>query len=430
MRVLVVGSGGREHALSWKLASDPSVSKVVCAPGNPGIGEVASIGAVDVTDFDALAALARRERIDLTVVGPEVPLGAGLADRFDREGLLLFGPTRAAARLETSKAFAKAFMARHRVPTARYRTCKAEREAERAADEFGYPVVLKTDGLAAGKGVVVAADAAEAREAISSAMIERRFGDAGSTLVVEEFLSGEEASFFCVCDGVRALPLGTAQDHKRVNDDDRGPNTGGMGAFSPSPMVTPAVRERVMREIVEPVLDAMRGESVPYRGFLYVGLMLTTAGPKVVEFNVRFGDPEAQVVLPGVEGDLAPMLAEAACGRLTRVSCGVSAEPCVGVVMASGGYPGPFAKGKAIRGLAEAAAMERVLVFQAGTTMCNGELVTDGGRVLTVVGRGSDYRESTERAYAAVSRISFDDMHIRRDIGRKAFGRSAAGAPR
>ena len=415
-----MGSGAREHALVWKLAGEASVSAVICAPGNPGTVSVARPAAIAPTDLDGLVALARRERIDLTVVGPEQPLALGLADRFAGAGLLLFGPTQAAARLETSKAFAKDFMTRHRIPTARYRTCRSVREARDAVADVGLPVVVKADGLAAGKGVTVALDAAAAEAAIEAAMVARQFGEAGSTLVVEEFLSGEEASFFCLCDGTRASPVGTAQDHKRAYDDDRGPNTGGMGAFAPSRLVTDEVHRVVMREIVEPALDGLREEGAPYRGFLYVGLMVGAAGPRVVEFNVRFGDPEAQVVLPMIAEDLAPMLAEAACGRLSRTSCTLSVDPHVGVVLASGGYPGAFEKGRPIQGVDASAALDGVLVFHAGTVVRDGRLLTDGGRVLTIVGRGPDFPTAIARAYAGVSRVSFEGMHARRDIGRTA----------
>jgi len=422
MRVLIIGSGAREHALAWTLARDGRASARFCAPGNPGIGQVATPVPIAPTDLDALAAFARQERVDLTIVGPELPLAHGLADRFAAEGLLLLGPTRAAARLETSKAFAKAFMARHEVPTARFRTCSSPADARQAVEELGVPVVVKADGLAAGKGVVVAMDPVAALSAVEAAMVAREFGDAGATVVVEEFLHGEEASFFCLCDGTRAVPFGTAQDHKRAYDGDRGPNTGGMGAFAPSPLITPEVHERVVREIVEPVLDGMRAEGAPFRGFLYVGLMLTADGPKVVEFNVRFGDPEAQVVLPLLDDDLVSMLAEAAAGRLERRRGRFLPQARVGAVLASGGYPGRFEKGKIVAGLDEAGTIEDVVVFHAGTAAAGGRIVTDGGRVLTVVGGGRDHRAAAARAYEAIGRISFDGMHYRRDIGRKALG--------
>jgi phosphoribosylamine--glycine ligase len=420
MRVLVIGSGAREHALCATLAADPGVAALWAAPGNPGIARTWPTRPGSVSDPAALAAFARQERIDLTVVGPEAPLAAGVADAFARDGLLLLGPTAAAARLETSKAFAKDFMARHRVPTAGYRTCRTPVAAHAAVEAFGLPAVLKADGLAAGKGVVIAEDQAAAAAAIHAALVDRQFGEAGAVLVVEEYLRGEEASFFCLCDGVRALPLGTAQDHKRAFDDDKGPNTGGMGAFAPSPLVTPAVHERVMREILLPVLDGMREEGCAYRGFLYVGLMLTAEGPKVVEFNVRFGDPEAQVVLPLLDEPLTPLLAAAAAGRLSARAVRLSADRTVGVVLASGGYPGTFEKGKAIVGVEEAERVAGVTVWHAGTALRDGVLVTDGGRVLTVVGRAADYREAMARAYRGADLIRFEGKHARRDIGMRA----------
>lgn len=431
MKVLVVGAGAREHALAWKLSRERGVSEVVAAPGNAGIARVARLvaqpgsehGPVSLTDPEALLAIAERERIDLTIVGPEQPLERGVVDLFASRRRAVFGPSRAAAALETSKGFAKAFMQRHGVPTARCCVCDSASEALAAVarGELGWPVVVKADGLAAGKGVVIAGDRAEAERAIRGAMVERRFGDAGSRVVLEEFMEGTEASFFAICDGRRALPLLSAQDHKRAYDDDRGPNTGGMGAFAPSPLVTPAMQARVMREIVEPVVAGMRDEGHEYRGVLYAGLMLTLSGPKVVEFNVRFGDPEAQVVLPMIEDDLAPLLAAAAAGDLGAARCRFSADPHVGVVLASGGYPGDVRTGDAIQGLDAAEALEDVLVFHAGTARRDGRVVTNGGRVLTVVGRGGSYADAIGRAYAGVSAISFDGVQYRTDIGRKAL---------
>jgi phosphoribosylamine---glycine ligase len=342
MRILVVGGGAREHALVWKLTGERAVTEVVCAPGNPGIVRLARCLPLDLTDPAVALALAARELIDLTIVGPELPLDRGIADRFAAERRPLVGPTRAAARLECSKAFAKNFMSRHRVPTAAYRICDTFAEVIAVLDEerFGYPLVLKADGLAAGKGVVIAGDRAEAEEAARAALLEGRFGDAGRPLVVEECLQGPEISFFVLCDGRRALPLGSAQDHKRLGDGDTGPNTGGMGAFAPSPIWSPELERQVMREVIEPVLGGLAAEGSPYRGFLYVGLMLTAAGPRVIEFNVRLGDPEAQVLLPLLAGDLAPALLGAATGELPAQPLGLGSEPHVGVVVASAGYPG------------------------------------------------------------------------------------------
>ena len=435
MRILVLGSGSREHALAWKLRSEPNVSSVVCAPGNAGIRRSLDTASVDPLDVAAVIALVRAQKIDLTVVGPEAPLARGLADRMAAEGLRVFGPTRAAAELETSKAFAKDFMARHRVPTARYRVCSQVDEALESirSGEFGDALVVKADGLAGGKGVVVAPDRKIAEGAVEEAMVGRLFGDAGARVVLEEMLTGPEVSFFVVADGEDYVPLLSAQDHKRIFDDDRGPNTGGMGAFSPSPLMTPALQDRVIREIVRPVLDGMVSEGNPFRGFLYCGLMITADGPKVIEFNVRFGDPECQVVMPLLDQPLAPMLMAAADGRLSGAG---SREPgaerlsgsrfpvpgsrvSVGVVLAASGYPADPRTGDVIRGLDSVPG--DVLVFHAGVKEKDGQLVTSGGRVMTVVACADDFQSAIDRAYAAAAQITFDGMQYRRDIGRKAL---------
>ena len=425
---MVVGAGGREHALAWKLAAEPGVDAVLCAPGNVGMRAVATTIAVDPANPRAVLDLAERERIDLTIVGPELPLDRGIVDLFVERGRPIFGPTRAAAQLECSKVFSKAFMARHGIPTARYRICDSAQDAHAllARGELGFPVVVKADGLAAGKGVVVAPDRDAADRAVRAAMEERQFGDAGARLVLEECLAGPEVSFFGLCDGVRAIPLRSAQDHKRIFEHDRGPNTGGMGAFSPSPLLDEALQTQVMREIVEPVLRGLAGEGHPYRGFLYVGLMLTCDGPKVIEFNVRFGDPEAQVVLPAIDGALAPHLVAAAAGRLDATPISFSRDKLVGVVLASRGYPGSGPMGLPIDGLDAAAALEHVTVFHSGTAERDGRVVTAGGRVLTVVGRGDTFDAAIARAYEGVARIEFEGMQYRRDIGAKARGASKA----
>jgi phosphoribosylamine--glycine ligase len=422
MRVLVAGSGGREHAIVWRLSRDTNTTTLIVAPGNPGAGALATRAATDPADPDALLALAERESIDLTVIGPELPLDRGVVDRFRAAGRRIFGPPRAAARLECSKVFAKGFMARHGIPTARYRVCDTSADARAliASGEFGFPVVLKADGLAAGKGVVVAPDRVEADAAIRAAMDERQFGAAGARLVVEECLSGPEVSFFALCDGTRAIPIATAQDHKRIFDNDEGPNTGGMGAFSPSPLTDAAMQSRVMREIVDPVLRGMRSEGTEYRGFLYAGLMLTCNGPKVIEYNVRFGDPEAQAVMPLIDGELLPLIAAAADGDLAGHAVQLKPAVSVGVVLAAAGYPGAVKSGAPIRGLADAARVPGVMVFHAGTAERDGEIVAAGGRVLTVVGTGATYQSAIDRAYEAVALISFEGMQYRRDIGRKA----------
>jgi phosphoribosylamine--glycine ligase len=423
MRVLVIGGGAREHALVARLAAERDVDALVCAPGNPGIARQATVAAIDPGNLNAVSELAERERIDFTIVGPELPLSLGIADRFAADGRLLFGPTAAAARLESSKAFAKALMSRHRIPTARFRTCETPDEAMAAiaSREFGFPVVLKADGLAAGKGVVIADARSSAEAAIRDAMRDRKFGAAGDRLVVEECLSGPEVSFFVISDGSRAVPIGTAQDHKRIFDGDRGPNTGGMGAFAPSPLIGRELEARIMQEIVDPVIAGMAAEGQAFRGFLYAGLMLTPNGPKVIEFNVRLGDPEAQVVLPLVEEPLLPLLFAAASGRLTQARVRVGRSALVGVVLASRGYPESSESGQPISGIEAAEAVAGVDLYHAGTAMRGGQLVTAGGRVLTIVGRGADYGEAIARAYDGVSRLAFDGMQYRRDIGRKAL---------
>jgi phosphoribosylamine--glycine ligase len=425
MKILIVGSGAREHALAWKLATEPDTD-VICAPANDGIKTEVRSAQLDPVNPQAVLALIEAEAIDLTVIGPEAPLAAGVADHLLAKGRRVFGPTRQAARLETSKAFAKDFMHRHGVPTARYRVCASAEEAHAVvrSGELGDRIVVKADGLAAGKGVIVAENRAAADEAIDAAMVSRSFGDAGARVVLEECLSGPEVSFFVLTDGRRALPLPSAQDHKRALDGDAGPNTGGMGAFSPSPLVDRPLHARIVREIVEPVLDGMASEGAPFCGFLYCGLMLTADGPKVIEFNVRLGDPEAQVVLPRIEQPIAPLLWAASVGELTAGELDVNDEARVGVVLASKGYPSNVETGHVIRGLDEVTReCPDTLVFHAGTRAVGEDFVTAGGRVLTIVGRGSTFEAAIARAYDAVAHVRFDGMHYRRDIGRTALGR-------
>jgi len=435
MRILVLGSGAREHALAWKLSQEASISHVICAPGNAGIARAFVTEPVDVLDTEAVIRLVDREHIDLTIVGPEAPLGNGLVDRFEAEGRRVFGPTRGAAQLETSKAFAKDFMQRHGVPTARYRVCASAAEALAAirSGEFGGALVVKADGLAAGKGVVVAPDRDTAEAAVEAAMIDKSFGDAGSRVVLEELLTGPEVSFFVVASGDDYVPLLSAQDHKRIFDGDQGPNTGGMGAFSPSPLMTEAMQSQIEETIVRPVLKGMAAEGNPFRGFLYCGLMLTPDGPKVIEFNVRFGDPEAQVVLPLLE-PLAPMLVEASGTGRREPGTGLSSpqarkpagprEVAVGVVLAAHGYPGEVRTGDAIHGLDDVARdCPDVRLFFAGVKQKGDELVTAGGRVLTVMATAPSYQIAIARAYEAASKIRFDGMQYRRDIGKRALTR-------
>ena len=419
MRVLLVGGGGREHALAWKLAREDKVGSIVCAPGNPAMPGHSI--PVDVGNPTAILDLAKRESIDFTIVGPELPLANGVADRFAEAGKPLFGPVAAAARLESSKAFAKEFMARHGIPTAEFRVCQTKQDALDACETLGFPVVVKADGLAAGKGVTVATERPAAAAAVHEALVSDRFGAAGHTLVIEECLVGPEISLFVLCDSRRGLALPAAQDHKRVFDDDDGPNTGGMGAFAPSPLWSDELSVLCMDTIVQPVLDGLRAEGTEYRGLLYVGLMLTADGPRVIEFNVRFGDPEAQVVIPMIETDLAPVLLSAASGDLDGTAWRVTRDPHVGVVVASGGYPSAHTTGFPIDGLDAVASMPDVTVFHAGTARRDGVVVTNGGRVLTVVARGATFRSAIDRAYGAVRCLSFSAMHFRTDIGQKAL---------
>jgi len=418
MRILVLGSGAREHALAWKLSQERH--HVMCAPGNAGIARTIPTESIDLLDTDAVIRLVDREQIDLTVVGPEAPLGNGLADRFEAEGRRVFGPTKGAAQLETSKAFAKDFMQRHGVPTARYLVCTAAHQALDAirSGQFGDALVVKADGLAAGKGVVVAPDRAAAEAAVEAAMLEKSFGDAGARVVLEELLTGPEVSFFVVANGEQYVPLLSAQDHKRIFDEDQGPNTGGMGAFSPSPLITDALQLQIEQTIVQPVLKGMAAEGNPFRGFLYCGLMLTPDGPKVIEFNVRFGDPEAQVVLPLLDS-LSDLLTPSPKPQDPKTSTPLTA---VGVVLAARGYPGEVRTGDAIRGLNDVARdCPDVQIFYAGVRKNVSDLVTSGGRVLTVMATGPSYQTAIDRAYQAVNKIKFDGMQYRRDIGKKAL---------
>ena len=404
------------------LAAEPGV-EVVCAPGNPGIARQARCVRADVSQPPGLLAIAEREGVDLTVVGPELPLSHGVVDLFASAGRRIVGPTRAAAALESSKAFAKDFLARHRVPTARYQVCASADEARAVIGrgELGFPLVVKADGLAAGKGVVIADDRAAALATVDEAMVARRFGAAGDRVVLEECLVGPEVSYFVLSDGRSFVPMSSAQDHKRIFDGDRGPNTGGMGAFAPSPLLTPELERRVVEQVVAPVIDGMGAEGTPFAGFLYVGLMLTAEGPKVIEFNVRFGDPEAQVVLPMMEESLAELLMAGATGALRGRRARFRDEPHVGVVVAARGYPDTPETGQPIAGFDLAESVPGALVFHAGTATRDNAVVTAGGRVLTVVGRGPSFPDAIATAYRAVSHLHFEGMQFRSDIGRKAI---------
>jgi phosphoribosylamine--glycine ligase len=429
MRILVIGSGGREHAIVWKLASSPTVREVLCAPGNPGIAAHARLISLKPDDMVKLAEFAERENVDLTVVGPEQPLADGIVDLFVARGLRIFGPTKAASRLEWSKAFAKDFMRRHGIPTAASETFDVSDVARARASlaSSSYPVVLKADGLAAGKGVIICQNREEAERALSDMFETRTFGAAGSTVVIEEYLTGTEASVFAVSDGNRYVLLAPAQDHKRVFDEDQGKNTGGMGAFAPTPFVSPALLRDVEESIVRPTLEGMRRDGSPYRGCLYVGLMLTADGPKVIEYNSRFGDPETQVVLPLYGGDLARLLCEAAEGLLSADSTiPAPSGSAVCVVLASGGYPDAYPTGFDIAGIEEASSGRGIIVFHAGTSVKNGRLVTSGGRVLgvTAVVPGGTLPEAIDAAYRAVGKIAFQGVQYRKDIGRKALRRT------
>jgi len=421
MRILVVGSGGREHALVWKLAQSPRVTRLYAAPGNAGIAEQAECAPVPATDLAGLAAFAEKEKVDLTVVGPEVPLTLGLVDEFERRGLRTFGASRAAAEIEGSKAFAKALMVKYGIPTAAYREFRESDAAIAYVRDRGAPIVVKADGLAAGKGALVCRTLAEAVAAVRLIMEERAFGEAGDRVVVEECLEGEEASFLAFTDGQTVLPLASAQDHKPIFDNDEGPNTGGMGAYSPAPVVSALLHRQIMDRVMLPTVRAMAAEGRPYRGVLYAGLMIRDGEAKVLEFNARFGDPEAQPLLLRMDNDLVPVLEAVLEGRLHQVSLQWKEDAAVCVVMASGGYPGSYQKGKVIQGLEEAAKVEGVVIFHAGTARRGAHLVTDGGRVLGVTGRGRDVRDAIARTYEAVRRITWEGVQFRTDIGAKAL---------
>ena len=427
MKFLVVGSGGREHALCWALAASPVVSELYCAPGSDAIAREAERVPIAVDDLDGLVAFCRAQQIDLVVPGPELPLVHGLVDRLEEAGIRAFGPRAAAARLEGSKAFAKEFCARHGIPTAPGRVFSRDQVDEAVAHlrRHGAPVVVKADGLAAGKGVTVAPTVDDALAALEQAF-GGAFGEAGDTVVIEDCLLGEEVSLFALVDGEHVLEFGTAQDHKRLGEGDTGPNTGGMGAYAPASCMTPALIERAMAEIVRPAVAGMAAEGTPYRGVLYAGLMLTEDGPKLLEFNVRFGDPECQVLAVRLMSDLGQLLLGAADGMLGHMDLRWRPEVAITVVMAAKGYPGTYAKGSEIRGLAEAEKVPGVIIFHAGTRIVDGRVLADGGRVLNVTATGATFQEARGRAYAAIDRIDWPDGFCRRDIGWRVLGPAGA----
>jgi phosphoribosylamine--glycine ligase len=423
MNILLLGSGGREHALAWKMAASPLVDRLLCAPGNAGIAQEAECVALDITDHAAVVAFCRSNRIDFVVVGPEAPLAAGIVDDLEAAGVKTFGPSKAAAQLEGSKGFTKDLCRANAIPTAAYERFTAAEPAKAYVRARGAPIVVKADGLAAGKGVVVAQTLAEAEAAIDMICADAQLG---SELVIEEFLAGEEASFFALSDGEHALPLATAQDHKRVLDGDQGPNTGGMGAYSPAPVMTPQMSERALDEIVRPTIAAMKKLGAPFRGVLYAGLMITAQGPKLIEYNVRFGDPECQVLMLRLKSDLVPALVASCDGMLRNFDLRWHDDAALTVVMAAKGYPGAYERGSVIEGLDEAGEVEGVEIFHAGTKAAGGRILANGGRVLDVSALGKTVGEAQARAYRAVDKIRWPDGFCRRDIGWQAIAREKA----
>ena len=428
MKILVIGSGGREHALVWKIAQSPLVEKVYCAPGNPGIGQIAENVALKVDDLQGLLQFAQKEGIDLTVVGPELPLSLGIVDLFEEQGLKIFGARKNAAFIEASKAFSKDLMKKYHVPTAAYEVFTEVEPAVAFIDRIGTPIVIKADGLAAGKGVVIAQTREEAVATVNDMLSGRTFGDAGARVVIEEFLRGEEASFLAFTDGKNIIPLASAQDHKAVFDGDKGPNTGGMGAYSPAPVVTPAIHEKVMEEVMRRTVDGMAAEGRPYRGVLYAGLMIDGDSIKTLEFNARFGDPECQPLLMRMKSDIVPVLLAVASGDISKVEIEWHDKAAVCVVLAAEGYPGDYRKGDEITGLDKAAKLDDLFVFHAGTAMRDDKCVTNGGRVLGVTALGDTVKTAIERAYEGVSTITWNGVQYRKDIGKKALDRGKTPA--
>lgn len=424
MQVLVVGSGGREHVLVWKLAQSPKIKKIYCAPGNGGISEYAELVDIKAEDIEGLLKFTKDKKIDLVVVGPERPLALGIVDRFSAEGIKIFGPTKELAKMESSKALSKDLMKKFGVPTADFKIFKNAEEAKDYVRTKGVPIVIKADGLAFGKGVVVAKEKEEALGAVANMMDFKVFGNAGDEVVIEECLEGEEASILIISDGKDYVCLASSQDHKRIFDEDKGPNTGGMGAYSPAPIVTDELFAQIKEKIISPMINGLAKEGRAYKGVLYAGLMITKDGPKVLEFNVRFGDPEAQAILPRLKTDLVDIIEASIAGNLASLGeLEWKEEPCVCVVMASGGYPGDYKKGLKITGLDDAARLKDVIVFHAGTRVQDGSIITEGGRVLGVTALGSSIENAINRSYEAVSKIDFEGAYYRHDIGAKALAR-------
>ena len=429
MKVLVVGSGGREHALCWKIKQSPLVKTLYCAPGNPGIARQAECVDIKISDIEGLLRFARAEEIDLTVVGPEFPLSLGIADRFNEEGIAIFGPTRAASEIETSKVFSKNLMKKYGIPTAFFSTFDDFQEALDWVKEVKPPLVIKADGLASGKGVFICRTEAEAAEVLDDIMRRKIFGDSGDRVVIEEFLSGEEASFFAVSDGRNVIPLESCQDHKALLDGDRGPNTGGMGAYSPAPLITPDLTDEIMRRIIIPTVNALKEEGREYRGVLYAGLMVEGSEPRVLEYNCRFGDPETQPLMMRMDSDIVPILSAAAGKGLSVETIKWKDEASVCVVLASKGYPGDYKKGALITGLDNVDDMDNVVAFHSGTSADNGNIVTDGGRVLGITALGRTIPDAINLAYKAVGKVDCDSLYYRTDIGKKALRHVLLGEP-
>lgn len=427
MKILVIGSGGREHALVWKISQSPLVKKIYCATGNAGISEIAENVNIESTDITGLVEFAINNSIDLTVVGPELPLTLGIVNEFEKRGLKIFGPSKEAAEIEGSKVFAKYMMKKYKIPTAKYESFNSQKDAKDYVSKIGVPVVIKADGLAAGKGVIICNTIDEAVKAIDSIMVEKVFGTAGNNVIIEEYLKGEEVSFMVFSDGEDMLPIASAQDHKQIYDGDRGPNTGGMGAYSPAPVITDKMSKEIIDTVIKPLISGMKKEGKIYKGILYAGLMIVNGSPFVLEFNCRFGDPETQPILFRMKSDIVPVMLSVVEGRLKGKEIQWTDEPSVCVVMAAGGYPDKYEKGREIRGLDEAKKIENLVVFHAGTSKINDKVVTNGGRVLGVTSLGTNFEDAIDRAYKGVGLIKWGGAYYRRDIGRKAVSISRKG---